>query len=125
MINSLGIKAKSRPKKYKKARFTIVNVCKKYFSKIIREFEKLSYDSYERNSPKHEPTDSYFDLERQLANFMMRADALNLHVYPIRTEITATKHILTSHVSSMDESKLKEILVDKTLFRICSTDEDK
>ena len=55
---------------------------------------------------------------------MMRADALNLHVYPVRTEITDTKHILISHVCSMDESESKEFLVDENLPQICSTDED-
>ena len=40
LIPSLGLKVKTRSKKYKKARFSIVNVSKKEFSKIIREFEK-------------------------------------------------------------------------------------
>ena len=38
LITSLGIKAKTRPNKYKKARYFIVNFSKKYLSKIIREF---------------------------------------------------------------------------------------
>ena len=54
----------------------------------------------------------------------MRADALNLHVYSVRTEITPTKQIPTSHICSRNESKLKEFLVDKTLSQICSTDKD-
>ena len=60
LITSLGLKAKARPKKYKKARYAIRNVSKKELSKIIREFYKLPYKSYERMRPKHEPTDSYF-----------------------------------------------------------------
>ena len=60
LITSLGIKAKARPHKYKKARYAIGNVRKKGLSKIIREFEKLPYESYERKRPNHEPTDSYF-----------------------------------------------------------------
>ena len=55
---------------------------------------------------------------------MMRADDLNLHGYPVRTEMTATKHILTSHVFYIDESKLKEFPVKKTLLRSCSTDNE-
>ena len=55
---------------------------------------------------------------------MMRADSLNLHVYPVRTEMNDTQHILTSHVYYKDEIKLKEFLVDKTLLQLCSTDED-
>ena len=46
-------------------------------SKIIREFKKLTYKGYERKSPKHDPTDSYFYLARHLARCMMRADELN------------------------------------------------
>ena len=38
LITSLGIKAKVRPKKYKKARYDIGNFGKKDFSKIIRKF---------------------------------------------------------------------------------------
>ena len=57
----------------------------KYLSNIIREFEKLTYKNYERRGPKHEPTDSYFYLERHLAKFMMRSDALNSHVYLVKT----------------------------------------
>ena len=54
----------------------------------------------------------------------MRADVFNLHAYPVRAEITATKQILTSHVFSTDERKLKEFLVDKTLSQICYTEND-
>ena len=35
--------------------------------KIIKEFEKLPYESYEKKRPKHEPTDRNFYLERELA----------------------------------------------------------
>ena len=51
LITSLGLKSKVRPHKYKKARYAIVNVSKKGLSKIIREFEKLPYESYENKSP--------------------------------------------------------------------------
>ena len=64
LITSLGFKAKVRPQKYKKARYAIRNVSKKYPSKIIREFQKIPYESYEKKKPKHEPTDSYFYLAR-------------------------------------------------------------
>ena len=62
LITSLSLKAKTNPNKYKKSRYAIGNVSKKYLSEIIREFEKLSYENYERKRPKHEPTDSYFYL---------------------------------------------------------------
>ena len=69
----------------------------KDISTIIREFEKLPYESYEKKRPKHEPTDSYVYLARTLMKFMMRADALNSHGYRVRTEMTSTKQISTSH----------------------------
>ena len=56
---------------------------------------------------------------------MMISDTLNSHGYPVRTEMTATKHILTLQVCSTYKSKLKEFLVNKTLSQICSTDEGK
>ena len=61
LITSLGIKAKERPKKYKKEKYTIGNVIMKDLSNVIREFEK-SYKSYERRSPKHYTIGSYFYL---------------------------------------------------------------
>ena len=94
----------------------------KYPSKIIREFEKLSYESYEKNRPKHEPNDRYFYLSRHLAKFIMRDDALNLHSYPVRMEMTDTKFIPISHVCSTYESELKEFPVDETLSQIYYTD---
>ena len=63
LINSLVFKAKVSPHKYKKARYTIGNISERDLSKIIGEFEKLSCESYAKNRPKHEPTDSYFYLE--------------------------------------------------------------
>ena len=79
LITSLVIKVEVRSHKYKKASYAIVNVSKKYLSMIIKEFEKLPYESYEKKRPKHEPTDSYFYLERQLLKCTMRDDALNSH----------------------------------------------
>ena len=57
-ITSLGFKAKVRPHKYKKARYTIGNVSKKELFKIIRDFERFKKLLYEKKRPKHEPTDS-------------------------------------------------------------------
>ena len=42
---------------------------------------------------------------------MMRADSLNLHIDPVRTEMNS------------DESKSKEFLADKNILQISSTDE--
>ena len=116
MITYLGIKAKERPQKCKNGRYAIRNVSKNNLSKTIRGFEKLPYESYERKRPKHEPNDSYFYLTIQFDKFMMRYDCLNSHGYPLRTEMTATKQILSSHVYFTDESELKEFLVNKNLL---------
>ena len=71
---------------------------------------------------------------------MMIADALNLYIYPVRTEMTAPSsyiystekdeskgiivHKTLSHSFSMDEDKLKGIIVNETLSQSCSTDKD-
>ena len=43
--------------------YAITNVIIKDISKIIREFEKLSFKGYAQKGPTDEPTDSYFYLE--------------------------------------------------------------
>ena len=80
LITSLGLKAKVRPHKYKKARYAIGNVSKKDLSKIIREFEKLPYGSYEKKRPRHEPTDSYFYPAGNISKCMMIADSFNYQI---------------------------------------------
>ena len=65
--------------------YTIGNVSNKDLSKIIRYFEKLRYESYEKKRPKTEPTESSVYLAIQLVKCMMISDALNLHGYPVRT----------------------------------------
>ena len=89
LITSLGFKGKVRPQKCKKARYAIGNVSKKYFSKIIREFEKFDKLPYEKKMPKHDSTDSYFYLARQLAKCMIRSDTINWHNYGGHTEVNA------------------------------------
>ena len=55
----------------------------------------------------------------------MRADAFNLHVDPVVTEITGTQQIPISHVCDLDEWKSKEIITDKNLSQFCFTNESK
>ena len=124
LITFLGIKSKARPKKYKKAMYTTGNTSMEDLSMIIREFEKLPYKYYERRRTKHKPTDSYFYPARQLAKCMTRADALNSHVYPVRTEMNATKQIPILNLCSMEMSELKEFLVDENLLQVCSTNKN-
>ena len=47
---------------------------------------------------------------------MMRADALNSHVHPVRTEINGTQHIPILHVYYKYKKELKEFLVEKTIL---------
>ena len=42
LVTALALKTKARPKKYKKAKYTIGNVIIKDLSNIIKEFENLS-----------------------------------------------------------------------------------
>ena len=74
----------------------------KDLSKIIKKFEKLPYRGYAWKRPKHEPTNSYFYLVRQIAKFMMRADTLNSHVEPLKTEMTGTQQIMILHLCDLD-----------------------
>ena len=65
-VTALSFKVKVRLTKYKKAKYDIGNVSEKNLSKIIREFEKFEKLPYEKKRPKHEPTESYFHLAREI-----------------------------------------------------------
>ena len=56
---------------------------------------------------------------------MMRADAFNLHVDPVRTEITGTQQIPILHVCDLGKSKSKGITSDETLLQVFYTDKSK
>ena len=101
MITSLGFKAKARLHKYKKARYAIRNVSKKDLYKILREFGKFGKLPYEKKRIKHEPTDSYFYLARQLAKCNMISDTLNWRDHGVYTEINA----LSLNVNVTDEDE--------------------
>ena len=118
-MTSLCLNSKVRPQKYKKARYAIVNVSEKELSKIIREFEKFEKLPYEKNRPKHELTDIYLYLARQLAKCMMRAYTLNWNDYGGYMKMTSP----SSNVCSTKEDKSNCIIVHGTLSRIFSTDE--
>ena len=51
----------------------------------------------------------------KLDEFMMRTDAFNFHVDPVRTEMTGMQQIPISNICSLDKSKLKGIIADKNL----------
>ena len=61
----------------------------------------------------------------KLDECMMRADAFNLHVDPVRTEMTGMQQISISHICYLDKSKLKWIITDKNSSQVFSTDERK
>ena len=84
----MGFKAKVRPQKHKKERYAIGNTSKKDLSKIIKEFGKSERLPYDKQRPKHAPTDSYFCLAIQLEKCMMISDTINWHDGGF-TEITA------------------------------------
>ena len=75
-----------------------------------------------RKRPKDESIGSYFYLEINLDNCTIRADAFNLNVDPVRTEITGTQQIPISHVCDLGESESNEILADENFPQVCSTD---
>ena len=120
LITSLGFEAKVKPQKYKKSRNAIGNFSKKDLSKIIREVEKFDKFPYEKKRTKHEPTDSYFYLARQLVKCIVRSDTLNWHGYGGCTKMTAP----SSNVNSADEDESKRIIVHEALLHNCSANKD-
>ena len=82
--------------------------------KIIKEFEKIGELPYDKNRPKHEPTDSYSNLARHLAKCMMRSDKLNCYDQGGYTKNDSP----SSNVNVTDEEEPKEIIVHITYRRI-------
>ena len=85
--------------------------------KIIKDFEKIEKLPYDKKRPKHEPTDRYFHLARQLVKCMMRSDNLNWYNQCNFTEMTEP----SSNVNVMDEDKSKQIIMHETLSENSST----
>ena len=81
--------------------YAIGNFSEKDLSEIIKDFEKIVKLPSEKKSPKHEPTDSYFYLARQLAKSIMRSDNLNWHDHGGYTEMNAPSS--TINVTGEDE----------------------
>ena len=78
---------------------------------IMNKLGELHYESYVRNSPKHEPIGSYFYLSRQLTKCRTRADTFNLYVDPVRAEIISTQHIPILQLFYLDKRESKVIIV--------------
>ena len=107
--------------KYKKARYAIGKVSEKDISKNIKKFEKIEKLPYEKKRPKHEPTESYFHLARQLAKCMMRSNNLNWYDQGSYTKMTTPY----SNVNVTNENKSKRSIVNKYLSQKCSAKENK
>ena len=103
MVTALALKTKARSKKYKKARYAIVNVSMKDLSNIIKEFEKIVKVPYVKRIPKHEPTSSYYHLVGCIAECMLRCGEDNQHVPDGYTEETAS----SSSVNDTDKEESK------------------
>ena len=112
LITSLGFKTKARSQKYKKASYAIRNVSEKEIYKIIREFEKFEKFSYEKKRPKHEPTESYFHLARQITKCMTRSNNLNWYDHGGYTEMTAPY----SKVNVTNEGEQKRSIVNEKVI---------
>ena len=116
MITSLGFKSKASPQKYKKSRYAIGNVSEKDIFKIIKEFEKIEKLPYKNKRPKHEPTESYFHIARQLAKCMMRSDKLNWYNHGGYTKIAAQY----SNINITNGIESKRSIVNEKLSQNCS-----
>ena len=131
LITSLGINTIRRPKKNKKARYAITNVSIKDISKIIKEFEDFTYEGYVGKSSKNVPTSSYLYISRHFSKCTTR---FNMCVGPVRTQMTNTKSMNNSdmstqkipnlHVCSLNDSESKRINADKIESHACSTDKN-
>ena len=116
--NRSGSQDRSKVKKYKKARYSIVNISMKDLLDIIKEFEKIVKVPYVKRIPEHEPTSSYYHLVRCITECMMISDEHNRHVHGSYAEDTDT----SSNVNDTDEDESKEIIVHETLSENLSMD---
>ena len=114
LVTALALKTKVRSQKYKKVRYDIGNVSMKDLSDIIKEFEKIVKVPYVKSIPKHEPTSSFYNLVRCIAECMMISDEHNQHVHISYTEDTA----LSLNVNVTDEDESKESSCTKLYRRI-------
>ena len=79
-----------------------------------RDFEKFEKLPNEKKRPKHEPTESYFRLARQLVECMMRSDKLNWYGHGGYTKMTApSSNIVVTNESESKRSNVNEKLSQK------------
>ena len=114
LVTALAFKTKVRSTKYKKAKYAIGNISEKDILKIIREFEKVEKLPYEKKRPKHEPTESYFHLSREIAKSMMRSDKLNWYDHSgYKKTIVPYSNIIVKNRSESKHSIVNEKLSQK------------
>ena len=116
LVTALALKTKARPKKYKKARYAIVNVSIKDLSNKIKEFEKFVRVPYLKRIPKHEPTSSYFHLVVCLGECMMICGEKNHHMHDGYEEDMAP----SSDVIDTDEDKSNNSIVHEPFHKSLS-----
>ena len=121
MATALAFRTKVRSSKYKKARYSIRNVSEKDLSKIIKKFEKFEKLSYEKKRPKHEPTECYFHLAKDIVKCMMRSNKLNWYDHGGFKKMTAPY----LNVIITNENESKRSIVNKTLSQNYSAKENK
>ena len=73
----------------------------------------------EKKRPKNEPTDSYFNIARQLAKCMMRSNKLNWYDHVGYTKMTTP----CSNINVTNEGKSKLSIVNENLSQKCSAKE--
>ena len=70
--------------------------------------------------PKHEPTESYFHLAREIAKFIMKSDKLNWYDHGGYTKMT----VPYSNVIVTNKSESKRSIVNEKLSQKCSAKEN-
>ena len=71
----------------------------------------LRYLPHLKKTPKHEPTESYFHLAREITKCMMRSDKLNWYGQGGYTKMTAP----SSNIVVTNESESKRSIVNEKL----------
>ena len=107
LVTALALKTKARSKKYKMARYAIVNVSMKDLSKKIKEFEQIVKVHYVKRIPKHELNSSYFHIFGCIPECMLRCGEENHHVHDMHSGYEE-KTALSSNSNDTEEDKSKE-----------------
>ena len=108
LVTAPALKTKARSKKYKKARYAIVNVNMKDLSNKIKECEKIVKVPYVKRIPKHEPTSSYFHLVLCIAECMMRCSEDNHNVHDVHNVHDGYEEEIARHRTLMIQTRTNQ-----------------